>query len=234
MSFTSWRSSAFGTGHFSLWAIALGATGAQASQSSISGVRCKRPVAFPRTVGARLAAGMAELDSGNRILLLDEFDQPRRAARQRRRPKFRDRRRCRSRAARPWWIRRPRGRRHRRRIFRHSSDASRSENPSPRNTDASAAPRCGCAARRPGSVSGENSNISVMDIFPGYSSSPSRNGIRAAATRQSRNPRSCPICNRLGTDRMAFSAAAAEPVLTQARFHAIVTGRLKRRLRALR
>ena len=34
------RSSAFGTGHFSLWAIALGATGDQASQSSMSGVRC--------------------------------------------------------------------------------------------------------------------------------------------------------------------------------------------------
>jgi hypothetical protein len=39
-SFTSWRSSAFGTGHFSLWAIALGATGDHASQSSMSGVRC--------------------------------------------------------------------------------------------------------------------------------------------------------------------------------------------------
>ena len=39
-SFTSPRSSAFGTGHFSLWAIALGATGDQTSQSSISGVRC--------------------------------------------------------------------------------------------------------------------------------------------------------------------------------------------------
>ena len=35
----------------------------------------QRPVAFPRTGGARLAAGMTELDSGDRILLLDEFDQ---------------------------------------------------------------------------------------------------------------------------------------------------------------
>ena len=42
-SLTSWRSSAFGTGHFSLWAIALGATGDHASQSSISGVRCSGP-----------------------------------------------------------------------------------------------------------------------------------------------------------------------------------------------
>src|ERR1700716_2386396 len=35
----------------------------------------QRPVAFPGTGGARLAAGMAELDSYNRVLLLDEFDQ---------------------------------------------------------------------------------------------------------------------------------------------------------------
>jgi hypothetical protein len=34
------------------------------------------PVAFPGTVGARLAAGMAELDPGDRVLLLDELDQP--------------------------------------------------------------------------------------------------------------------------------------------------------------
>src|SRR5665213_869560 len=36
----------------------------------------QRPVAFPRTGGARFAAGMTELDSGNRILLFDELDQP--------------------------------------------------------------------------------------------------------------------------------------------------------------
>src|SRR6478752_6785311 len=36
----------------------------------------QRSVTFPRTVGARLAAGMAELDAGDRILLLDEFHQP--------------------------------------------------------------------------------------------------------------------------------------------------------------
>src|ERR1700682_6818555 len=32
------------------------------------------PVAFPRTPGARLAAGMTELYSGDRVLLLDEYD----------------------------------------------------------------------------------------------------------------------------------------------------------------
>jgi hypothetical protein len=42
-SFTSPRSSAFGTGHRSPWASALGATGVQASQSSISGVGGKGP-----------------------------------------------------------------------------------------------------------------------------------------------------------------------------------------------
>ena len=36
----------------------------------------QRPVALPGAVGARLAAGMAELDSGDRVLLLDELDQP--------------------------------------------------------------------------------------------------------------------------------------------------------------
>src|ERR1700743_3205780 len=35
----------------------------------------QRAIAFPGTVGARLAAGMAELDAGDRILLLDELDQ---------------------------------------------------------------------------------------------------------------------------------------------------------------
>ena len=35
----------------------------------------QRPVAFPRTGGTRLAAGMTELDSGCRVLLLDEPDQ---------------------------------------------------------------------------------------------------------------------------------------------------------------
>src|SRR5450631_3381810 len=35
----------------------------------------QRPVAFPRTGSTRLAAGMTELDSGNRVLLLDEPDQ---------------------------------------------------------------------------------------------------------------------------------------------------------------
>jgi hypothetical protein len=35
----------------------------------------QRPVALPRPGGARLAAGMAELDSRRRILLLDEFDE---------------------------------------------------------------------------------------------------------------------------------------------------------------
>ena len=35
----------------------------------------QRPVAFPRTGGARFAAGMTELDSGCRVLLLDEPDQ---------------------------------------------------------------------------------------------------------------------------------------------------------------
>ncbi len=35
----------------------------------------QRPVAFPRTGGARLAAGVAELDAGDRVLLLDEFDE---------------------------------------------------------------------------------------------------------------------------------------------------------------
>ena len=120
------------------------------------------PVAFPRPGGARLAAGMAELDSGNRILLLDEFDQAAPAARRMRRPRCRDRRRCRSRAARPWWIRRRRGRRRRRRTCRHSSDASRSEIPSPRNTGASAAPRCGCAARRLGWLTAKTARTSLM------------------------------------------------------------------------
>jgi hypothetical protein len=35
----------------------------------------QRPVAFPRPPRARLAAGMAELDAGGGILLLDEFDE---------------------------------------------------------------------------------------------------------------------------------------------------------------
>src|ERR1700758_3655314 len=36
----------------------------------------ERPVAFPGAVGARLAAGMAELDAGDSALLVDELDQP--------------------------------------------------------------------------------------------------------------------------------------------------------------
>jgi hypothetical protein len=35
----------------------------------------QRAIAFPGTIGARLAAGAAELDAGDRVLLLDEFDQ---------------------------------------------------------------------------------------------------------------------------------------------------------------
>src|SRR5258707_7626294 len=35
----------------------------------------QRPVAFPWPAGARLAAAMAELDPGGRVLLFDEFDQ---------------------------------------------------------------------------------------------------------------------------------------------------------------
>src|ERR1700754_1091247 len=37
----------------------------------------QRPVALPGARGARLTAGMPELDAGDRVLLLDEFDQAR-------------------------------------------------------------------------------------------------------------------------------------------------------------
>ena len=72
-SFTSPRSSAFGTGHRSLWAIALGATGDQASQSSISGVRCSGPSPSHGRVARALRPEWPSVNAGDRILLPDEF-----------------------------------------------------------------------------------------------------------------------------------------------------------------
>ena len=60
--------------------------------------------ALPRPEAPRLAAGMAELDAGDRVLLADELDAALERPGRTRRPRCRDRRPCRSRAARPWSI----------------------------------------------------------------------------------------------------------------------------------
>ena len=125
----------------------------------------QRPVAFPGPRRARLAAGMAELDARDRILLLDEFDE---AAERLDEGVVPDAEIADRAAAAPLdlcRIRRRRGRRRRRRICRHSSDASRSESPSRPNIDASAAPRCGCAARRRGSSSAKTAAFPIIPRF---------------------------------------------------------------------
>ena len=89
----------------------------------------QRPVAFPWPGRARLAAGMAELDAGHRILLLDECDQPAERLDKLVVPDAEIADRAAAAALDLGRLRRRQARRRRRRICPHSSDASRSETP---------------------------------------------------------------------------------------------------------